>query len=157
MKRVRFLSFLLCVLMCLSLFPASAFAEGELAEAPAELFEEHAAAELPEEEALFEEASAPDEELPGEEAPELEAPLPLDEEAFFEDPFVAEEPQAAPAPAAEPQDVNNSGACGENLSWLLDEQGTLTISGSGLMWSYSESNRPGWAGGGKTVVKALVV
>ena len=28
----------------------------------------------------------------------------------------------------------NSGECGDNLTWVLDENGTLTISGTGAMW-----------------------
>ena len=29
-----------------------------------------------------------------------------------------------------------SGSCGENLTWSIDEEGTLTISGTGAMWDY---------------------
>lgn len=35
-----------------------------------------------------------------------------------------------------------SGTCGENLTWTLTEDGTLTISGSGAMYGYSDSNVP---------------
>ena len=34
------------------------------------------------------------------------------------------------------------GACGENLTWTLDAQGVLTISGEGEMADYSESSTP---------------
>ena len=34
-------------------------------------------------------------------------------------------------------EVVASGSCGENLTWTLDEAGTLTISGTGDMWDYS--------------------
>ncbi len=37
-----------------------------------------------------------------------------------------------------------SGTCGDNLTWTLDDTGTLTISGTGKMWDYSYSNRPPW-------------
>ena len=30
-----------------------------------------------------------------------------------------------------------SGTCGDNVTWVLDESGTLTISGTGDMWDYS--------------------
>jgi len=30
-----------------------------------------------------------------------------------------------------------SGTCGDNLTWVLDSEGTLTISGTGDMWDYS--------------------
>ena len=32
-----------------------------------------------------------------------------------------------------------SGTCGENLTWTLDDAGTLTIFGTGAMWDYSSS------------------
>ena len=36
-----------------------------------------------------------------------------------------------------------SGKCGDNLTWTLDGDGTLTISGTGKMWDYSyDSNAP---------------
>lgn len=39
-----------------------------------------------------------------------------------------------------------SGTCGENLSWTLDEEGTLTISGTGAMADYDcEENLAPWA------------
>ena len=37
-----------------------------------------------------------------------------------------------------------SGTCGENLTWELDENGVLTISGSGEMQNYSGSIRAPW-------------
>jgi hypothetical protein len=46
---------------------------------------------------------------------------------------------AAPAYAA---GVVDSGTCGENLTWTLDEEGTLTISGSGAMENYSSWDAP---------------
>ena len=36
------------------------------------------------------------------------------------------------------------GACGENLAWMLTEDGTLTVSGSGDMEDYSDSNSVPW-------------
>ena len=38
-----------------------------------------------------------------------------------------------------------SGTCGENLTWVLDDSGTLTISGTGLMDSWASSSRTPWA------------
>ena len=35
----------------------------------------------------------------------------------------------------------NSGTCGENLTWVLDENGCLKISGTGEMYEYSDSNK----------------
>ena len=31
-----------------------------------------------------------------------------------------------------------SGTCGDNVSWLLDDSGTLTISGTGEMYNYND-------------------
>lgn len=39
---------------------------------------------------------------------------------------------------------DNSGICGNNLTWLLDEDGTLTISGTGTMANYSVGNYAPW-------------
>lgn len=40
----------------------------------------------------------------------------------------------------------NVGTCGENLTWTLDDEGTLTISGTGAMYHYSRDDKiyPSW-------------
>ncbi len=38
----------------------------------------------------------------------------------------------------------SSGTCGENLTWNLDDNGTLTISGTGDMTNYSSSSKAPW-------------
>ena len=40
--------------------------------------------------------------------------------------------------ADEPEFVD-SGTCGENLTWTLDSEGTLTISGEGDMYNYGDN------------------
>lgn len=40
-----------------------------------------------------------------------------------------------------------SGTCGENLTWTLDNNGTLTISGTGMMYDYTEGGVPTYTGG----------
>ncbi len=42
-------------------------------------------------------------------------------------------------------DVVASGTCGENLTWALDSEGTLTISGEGDMWDTEHTGTP-WDG-----------
>lgn len=39
-------------------------------------------------------------------------------------------------------EVIASGVCGENLTWALDNEGTLTISGTGDMWDWSYNGTP---------------
>jgi len=45
---------------------------------------------------------------------------------------------------ANAQDTIASGVCGANLTWVLTEDSTLTISGSGAMYDYSYYNKPPW-------------
>lgn len=52
--------------------------------------------------------------------------------------------------SAETVGIIDSGTCGPNLTWTLDEEYTLTISGTGLMddynYTYPYQVYPGWAG-----------
>ena len=42
--------------------------------------------------------------------------------------------------------ADSSGTCGDNLTWVLDDNGTLTISGSGTMFDYGySSNYAPWS------------
>ena len=41
--------------------------------------------------------------------------------------------------------ADNSGTCGDNLVWALDDTGKLTISGSGPMTDYSTASPAPWA------------
>ena len=40
--------------------------------------------------------------------------------------------------------AETNGTCGDNLTWTLDDNGTLTISGTGDMWNYTYDSRPFW-------------
>lgn len=51
--------------------------------------------------------------------------------------------------------VTLSGSCGTNLSWVLDSEGTLTISGSGNMTNWSGSNTP-WYSSRDTIKKVII-
>ena len=47
-----------------------------------------------------------------------------------------------------------SGTCGENLTWVLDHAGTLTVSGTGAMDEYSNENKAPWY---NKFVKAVII
>ena len=42
------------------------------------------------------------------------------------------------------RNVMDSGTCGENVTWVLDQNGVLTISGTGGMADYSEADQWSW-------------
>ena len=41
-------------------------------------------------------------------------------------------------------EIVNSGECGDNLTWELDSDGNLTITGTGDMWDYPADDLPPW-------------
>lgn len=47
------------------------------------------------------------------------------------------------------------GNCGDNLTWVLDQEGTLTISGEGAMENYSNSSQP-WNAYREQIIKLRV-
>lgn len=58
-------------------------------------------------------------------------------------------------------DVVDSGTCGDNLTWMLDSNGTLTISGTGNMWDFHEfgyaygDSRP-WYSNVEDITKVII-
>ena len=114
----RAMSLLLALLLCLTLFPATALAE-EGTMRPVENGEDGGLSGTP---AHTEEVDP--------ESPVGDGVLDVPADA----------PAALPQEptADEIQSVAASGSCGENLTWTLDESGLLTISGSGAMtdWDY---------------------
>ena len=48
-----------------------------------------------------------------------------------------------------------SGTCGEGLTWTLDDQGTLIVSGSGAMDDYRSGASP-WSGKRSSITKVVV-
>lgn len=70
----------------------------------------------------------------------------------------SEEPQPAAEPSAEDVPVpqsDSTGVCGESLTWTL-AGGTLTISGSGAMTDYGESNTAPWYSGREQITAVVV-
>lgn len=128
----RIISLLMALLMLTSLLPSAVWAEGE---AP-----EQAAA------AVMDDGGAEQEPAATPETPETpEAP-----EAPVEPEQPTEPEQSAEAEADAEPDSNGialystaSGQCGNNLTWTLDN-GTLTISGKGAMWSWDQGSD--WGG-----------
>ena len=49
-------------------------------------------------------------------------------------------------------EVIESGECGDNLTWTLDDEGTLVISGTGDMWDYDSLDTTPWRASSKKVV-----
>ena len=60
-----------------------------------------------------------------------------------------------PTEPTEPSEVVASGTCGKNLTWALDKNGDLTISGAGAMYDYSYGDSAPWHSQGK--VKRAVI
>ncbi len=119
----RLLSLFLAMAMVLSMVPSQVLAQ-EIPGEPAPPAEETQETVL-ETEAPAEETEAPSE--------EPEAPA--------EEPLLSQEPSLT---AEESTDIA-SGTCGFNLTWVITQQGTLTISGTGLMDFTSYTNDvPPW-------------
>ena len=127
----RIISLLMALLMLTSLLPTAVWAEGDTPEQTAV--------------AAMDDGGAEQEQEPA--APETpETPVEPEQPA---EPEQSTEPKAAAEPEADAEPEDNgialysaaSGSCGNNLTWTLDN-GTLTISGTGAMWSWDD----GWDG-----------
>ena len=126
MKRMkRAIALFMAVVMCFSVCPVSALAVTEPAET---------AATEPHPEQNTVEPTVPVVDVEEPEVPSTEPPLEVNSE---EDPEEPTESEVA---------IVASGNCGTNVTWTLDTEGTLTISGSGEMNGYSSgsSSKPGY-------------
>lgn len=144
-KRKRLVSLLLAITMLFSMLPVSALAvdEVEVAETVTEVgyYEteptdegEQSTIEEDNQEGTEEatEEVAPTEEYAADVTEAEDVALPELPEAEVEGESVTEQAMGA---------VAVSGSCGENVTWTLDEDGTLTINGSGNMTDYDFSNK----------------
>ena len=147
----RILAMLLSFVMVLSLVPAQAFAEETAEETVAPTETEAAEQPLALEETPTEQTFAPEttaEETLVPEAPVEESLAP--EETVQETEATVE--QTEPVFEAELQPRSASGDCSaeddwnstNDVSWVLDDNGTLTISGTGQMRGYSNSSTAPW-------------
>ena len=71
----------------------------------------------------------------------VDTEAPADEIALIEP---DEEPAAvAPGPDAEPQNVKAEGKCGDDVKWIVYDDGDLLITGKGATWDFT-NERPGF-------------
>lgn len=69
-----------------------------------------------------------------------EAPIAVEELEIVSEAANADAPEEeTPVPASEEDTIVGSGKCGDNLTWTLDRNGLLTISGTGEMYNYGSS------------------
>ena len=142
----RLLALLLVLTLCVGLFPGVAFAEGEEpTEDPAPVGD--GVLDVPGDGAEGDGGPS------GAPAPTEGPEEPAQPEAGEDEPLQPAEPAAPPegepedAPdalpdEAEPNDEPAADACGDNLTWALDDAGTLTISGTGDMWIFYWAQYP---------------
>ena len=120
----RALSLLLALSLCLGMLPGNVWAEE--AEGATEAVE---VIEVQEETTQPEEPETMETEPENEETEEVM--VPEETEAEETEPEAVEETEEYQEDTG---DVVASGTCGDNLTWVLDVDGVLTISGSGEMW-----------------------
>ena len=53
--------------------------------------------------------------------------------------------------------ISHSGTCGENLTWTLDTEGLLTISGTGEMYDYLLEDNPAPYYGYRDTIRSLSI
>ena len=53
-------------------------------------------------------------------------------------------------------DIVASGTCGDNLTWTLDSEGTLTISGTGAMTDYINDSKAPWYSSCSSIKSAII-
>ena len=61
-----------------------------------------------------------------------------------------------PDPTPPSETIVASGTCGDNLTWKLDDEGTLTISGKGAMTEWVHSHSAPWATYSNTINKVVI-
>ncbi len=146
----RILALLLCVVMCVSLLPMPALADGTIEEEAQEgtiiLAQEEELVES-EEDALLETNESEKqvvETIEQETASEEQEETSKEHQPTEEETEVGTEADIREYETEETY-LTSSGNCGDNLTWTLDDNGTLTISGTGRMTNYTSSESPFYA------------
>ena len=157
----RLLSLFLVVMMCGGLLPVRSFAddiilsESEPLEAATDINSADASATAQDkhfedadsnfkEEPVFDDAFDLIEEDGGDFTDRNDS---IEQGSYYEYPVPVVTPAPAPAPTPVPTAAPSSGICGDNLTWVLDEEGVLTISGTGTMTDYSRTAPVSSSGG----------
>lgn len=140
---------LLCLVMCLSMLPTSAFAAEDNEQTEEAQMEEQygdESAEEPEEPSSSADANTRDPD-PAEPTTAPQADPVLPEE--LEDKDAADTEDTLDENDGDTEfeiaSVIESGSCGDNLAWTLDDEGVLTISGTGTMEDFDREPMSGWA------------
>ena len=68
----------------------------------------------------------------------------------------ADEPEIESVETNASASIVHSGSCGENLTWELDDQGILTIYGTGRMEDFGYNNESGWSEYPYTIKKVII-
>ncbi len=72
------------------------------------------------------------------------------------DPDKPDPDNPAPDPTPPSETIVASGTCGDNLTWKLDDEGTLTISGKGAMTEWVNSDSAPWKTYSNTINKVVI-
>ncbi len=161
----RIISLLMALLMLTSLLPTAVWAEGDAPEQTAAAAMDGGAAEQePAAPETPETPEAPEAPVEPEQPAAPEIPETPETPAIPEEPEVPTVPQT-PADETQGEDEGirveaSSGQCGADVYWSLDDNGTLTIWGTGPMTNFTytdndESNRP-WHSERESIRKVVI-
>lgn len=142
MKINRLLAFAVGAAMIIGMTPAVVFADEAESSEPAEttVVESSEPSEKETPKVSETEPAETKETVPEESSPEESKGEESTEDSAGKEPSVSEDKSALPvktAKKAKNASVVDSGTCGKKLKWTLDEEGTLTVSGTGDMYSYN--------------------
>ena len=152
----KWISLCLCAAMLLSLLPVPGYADEpetpetteETVTVPQETVPEQTEAAVPEvtEEAVEDPTEEQTEAAADESSEETEAVTDVSEEVLVT--------ADASEPAMLAQTV--SGTCGANLTWVLDDSGTLTISGTGAMTNFNSTYFGPWSNYSDQITQVVI-